>query len=103
MAAIAIYVDDAVICAPAADMDAIKSRLMSRYKMTDGGALEYFLGVRVRLSRPSLSVTLDQGSYLHALLQRANPAGYAPISIPQPRRASRASPTRRTRRSLPSW
>jgi hypothetical protein len=81
-AALGIFCDDTVILAPESDMPAIKAALHSLYKMTDGGPLEHFLGVRIRFDIALGIVTLDQSAYITEVLRRSNAAGFSPISTP---------------------
>jgi hypothetical protein len=81
-AALGIFCDDTVILAPESDMPSIKAALHSLYKMTDGGPLEHFLGVRIRFDIALGVVTLDQSAYITDILRRSNSAGFSPISTP---------------------
>jgi hypothetical protein len=61
VAAIAIFVDDLAIAADACDIADIKDALRRVYKMTDGGPINFFLGVRMHqdLGLGTLSMVQD--------------------------------------------
>ena len=81
-AAIAIYVDDCVIAAPASDQADIIAALKSHYKMTGGDPLHWFLGVRVKQDSAAHTVSLDQAAYAADILKRMNMSECKPVSTP---------------------
>jgi hypothetical protein len=79
-AAIAIFVDDCAIAAPADEVDSIKAQLTARYSMTDGGPVSWFLGVRV--TRTPSSISLSQSATIQALLSEYSMADSRSVSTP---------------------
>jgi hypothetical protein len=80
MAAIAIFVDDCAIAAPEADIDAIKRQLTTRYEMTDGGPISWFLGVHI--SRDVNSLSMSQSAAIMSLLAEYNMEDCRTVSTP---------------------
>ena len=66
-----VYVDDILVVARTIEqVEALKRLLKSQFDVTDLGELEFFLGIRVRRDRANRRLYLDQGTYIHDMLQR---------------------------------
>jgi hypothetical protein len=79
-AAIAIFVDDCAIAAPAGEIDSIKAQLTARYSMTDGGPVSWFLGVRV--TRTPDTISLSQSATIRQLLSEYSMSDSRSVSTP---------------------
>ncbi|OBS17106.1 hypothetical protein FPOA_12383 [Fusarium poae] len=67
---IAVYVDDLLLVGPhMQDIKDIKSMLFARFKMTDLGPCEYYLGMSVRRDRPNQAIYLSQSAYIQKVLE----------------------------------
>jgi hypothetical protein len=67
---IAVYVDDLLIVGPdKKKIKNIKSQLSSRFKMTDLGPCEYYLGMTVRRDRTNRAIYLSQSAYIQKVLE----------------------------------
>ena len=54
---VGVYVDDLIITgAQAEDIDDFKRETTARFKMSDLGALSYYLGIEVRQGKQSISL-----------------------------------------------
>jgi hypothetical protein len=72
VAAIAVFVDDLAVAAPESDIAALKAQLSSKYKMTDGGSLSWFLSVHVLRDLDNGILSLDQETSIQRLLEDYN-------------------------------
>jgi hypothetical protein len=81
-AAIAFWVDDCAIAAPATEISEIKAALQRSYTMTDGGLASWFLSVRITHDVEHRRMTLDQGPSIERLLRRHRLADCKPLSTP---------------------
>ncbi|XP_066324497.1 uncharacterized mitochondrial protein AtMg00810-like [Miscanthus floridulus] len=78
---VGVYVDDLIITgAHAKDIDSFKREMAARFKMSDLGALSYYLGIEVRQGKQSIS--LGQRAYVENLLERGGMAEYKPCVTP---------------------
>lgn len=67
--AVCIFVDDLIVLAPTSSQAAsLATTLKQKYKLTYGGALHHFLGVKI--SRTANSFILDQSLYISELLRK---------------------------------
>ena len=80
VSAIATFVDDCAISASSSDIQAIKDALRSYYKMTDGGPISWFLGVRLR--RTNNSLALDQSPNIIKILEAYGCSSCSTVSTP---------------------
>jgi hypothetical protein len=83
---IILYVDDITIMG--ASLDAIKKLkedLAKRYKITDLGEIESYLGMRITRDRSRKRLEIDQSSYLMGILTRFNMADANAHNTPLPR------------------
>ena len=80
-----MYVDDLIITgARAEDIDGFKREMAARFKMSDLGALSYYLGIEVRQGKQSIS--LGQRAYAEKLLERGGMAECKPCATPMEER-----------------
>ena len=78
---VGVYVDDLIVTgARAEDIDAFKYEMAARFKMSDLGALSYYLGIEVRQGKQSIS--LGQRAYTEKLLERGGMAECKPCATP---------------------
>jgi len=61
---IAVYVDDLVIAARKEEIDTIKSDIKNRYRCTDGGEINWILGLKVVRDRQARTITMTQEQYI---------------------------------------
>jgi len=61
---IAVYVDDLVIAARKEEIDTIKSDIKNRYRCTDGGQINWILGLKVVRNREARTITMTQEQYI---------------------------------------
>jgi hypothetical protein len=79
----ACYVDDLVIASNDDSQKSwLKQQLSARYKMTDCGELEWFLGMRIQRDRANNVITLDQKQYIETILERFGMQHCKPVSTP---------------------
>ncbi|XP_066373805.1 uncharacterized mitochondrial protein AtMg00810-like [Miscanthus floridulus] len=72
-----VYVDDLIINgARVEDIDSFKHEMVACFRMSDLGALSYYLGIEVRQGKETL--TLDQSTYASKLLKRSGMAECKP-------------------------
>ncbi|KAF0639715.1 hypothetical protein FPSE5266_01344 [Fusarium pseudograminearum] len=80
---IAVYVDDLLLVGPnKKEIKKIKSMLSDRFKMTDLGPCEYYLGMSVRRDRPNRAIYLSQYAYIQKLLEEFELWDCNPVSTP---------------------
>jgi hypothetical protein len=76
-----VYVDDLIIRrARAEDIDAFKREMAARFRMSNLGALSYYLGIEVRQGKQSIS--LGQRAYAEKLLEHGGMAECKPCATP---------------------
>ena len=76
-----VYVDDLVIIsASSEDIKEFKREMADAFKMSDLGLLCYYLGIEVR--QTARSITISQGAYAAKILERSGMAGYNPCQVP---------------------
>jgi len=70
---VSVYVDDLIITGVRAeDIDSFKREMVALFRMSDLGALSYYLGIEVRQGKEAL--TLGQSAYASKLLERSGMA-----------------------------
>ena len=76
-----LYVDDLIVTgARAEDIDSFKREMAARFRMSDVGALSYYLGIEVRQGKEAL--TLGQSTYASKLLERSGMTECKPCVTP---------------------
>ena len=76
-----MYVDDLIVNgARAEDIDSFKREMAAHFRMSDLGALSYYLGIEVRQGKEVL--TLVQSVYASKLLERSGMAECKPCVTP---------------------
>jgi hypothetical protein len=76
-----VYVDDLIVTgAQAEDIDGFKREMAARFKMSDLGALSYYLGIEVRQGKEHIS--LGQRADAEKLLERSGMAECKPCATP---------------------
>lgn len=80
---IAVYVDDLIILCPSEnDITEIKKKIASSFKMHDGGAINYFLGMEIERDGESGSIKMCQKTYIKGLLETYGMNSCRPVSTP---------------------
>ena len=64
-----LYVDDILIFSPKKRLD-VKQSLMNKYKMTDLGPAQLFLGIQIVRNRAEKTIFLHQTRYIDTVLKR---------------------------------
>jgi transposase InsO family protein len=82
VAFIAFFVDDCLVGTFPSDIDSLKASLQRRYRMTDGGPVSWFLGVRIQYDFTAGNISLDQGTTVMRLLEDYNMSDCKPLSTP---------------------
>jgi hypothetical protein len=78
-------VDNLIVTgARAQDIDAFKREMVARFKMSDLGALSYYLGIEVKQGKDA--ITLGQRAYAEKLLERSGMADCKPSATPMEKR-----------------
>jgi hypothetical protein len=90
-AAIAIYVDDACIIAKPDHIVAIKDKLKTHFKMTDGGPISWFLSVRIQQDLQARTIKMDQQPTITDLLRVYNLTNARTVTTPLETRLSTPS------------
>lgn len=67
---ILVYVDDMAIFGTLEDIQATKKFIGSRYKYTDLGEIEHFLGLHITRNRSKKTISVDQTHYVQRILNR---------------------------------
>ena len=68
-----MYVDDLIVTgARAENIDSFKREMVARFRMSDLGALSYYLGIEVRQGKEHIS--LGQRAYVEKLLEHSGMA-----------------------------
>jgi hypothetical protein len=82
---VGVYVDDLIVTgARERDIAAFKEEMAARFKMSDLGALTYYLGIEVKQGKDT--VTLGQHAYALKLLERAGMTECKPMATPMEER-----------------
>jgi hypothetical protein len=81
-AAIACFVDDACVAARACDLPQIEAALKGVYKMTGGGPLSWFLGIKVNYNLSAGVLSLSQAPAILRTLREMQMDGSAPVATP---------------------
>jgi hypothetical protein len=82
---VGVYVDDLIVTgARAEDIGHFKEEMAARFRMSDLGALSYYLGIEVRQGKDIIS--LGQRAYALKLLERAGMAGCKAVATPMEER-----------------
>jgi hypothetical protein len=82
---IGVYVDDLVVTGmQAADIAGFKQEMADRFRMSDLGALSYYLGIEVKQGGGEMR--LGQRAYAEKLVERAGMAGCKPCATPMDER-----------------
>jgi hypothetical protein len=82
---VGMYVDDLIVTGThAQDIEAFKREMAARFKMSDLGALSYYLGIEVKQGRDS--ITLGQRAYAEKLLERGGMADCKSSATPMEER-----------------
>ena len=82
---VGMYVDDLIVTgARAEDIDGFKREMAARFKMSDLGALSYYLSIEVRQGKEHIS--LGQRAYAEKLLERSGMAECKPCATPMEER-----------------
>jgi hypothetical protein len=80
-----VYVDDLIVTgARAEDIDGFKHEMAAHFKMSDLGALSYYLGIEVRQGKEHIS--LGQRAYAEKLLEHSGMAECKPCATPMEER-----------------
>lgn len=67
---IAVYVDDLLLVGQdKEEISKVKKALNERFKMTDLGPCQYYLGIRIRRDRRNRTIYLDQQGYINKILE----------------------------------
>ena len=78
---VGVYVDDLIITsARTEDINCFKREMAARFRMSDLGALSYYLGIEVRQGKEEL--TLGQSTYASKLLERSGMMECKPCVTP---------------------
>jgi hypothetical protein len=72
VATLALFVDDILLTGNEDIVTPIKKKLMMKYKMTDGGVPNFFLGIAIDYNRDAGRLTLSQQSYVTKVLTKYN-------------------------------
>ena len=77
------HVDDLMIAAKSiTTINEIKRALATRFEMTDGGELRFFLGIQVERDRAQRTLALSQGHFVEQILRRFQMQDCKPVSTP---------------------
>ncbi|CAO2199473.1 unnamed protein product [Urochloa humidicola] len=78
---VGVYVDDLIVTgARAQDIASFKEEMAARFRMSDLGALSYYLGIEVKQGEDAIK--LGQRAYAQKLLERAGMAGCKAVATP---------------------
>ena len=76
-----VYIDDLVIIsASSEDINKFKREMADAFKMSDLGLLCYYLGIEVR--QTAGSITISQGAYAAKIMERSGMVGCNPCQVP---------------------
>ena len=81
-AAVATFVDDLAICARASELADIKDALRKVYTITDGGSINYFLGVRMHQDLENDTISMVQDGAVTRLLAAYGMSNAKPVATP---------------------
>jgi hypothetical protein len=80
-----LYVDDITILGASLQaVQRLKSDLSTRYKMSDLGEIESYLGICIMCDRSHKRLEIDQSGYLSDVLERFGMADASPYNTPLP-------------------
>ena len=80
-----MYVDDLIVTGVRTeDINSFKREMAAHFRMSDLGALSYYLGIEVRQGKEAL--TLGQSAYASKLLERSGIAECKPCATPMEER-----------------
>ena len=79
---ILVYVDDIALFGALDDIQAFKSQIAMRYKITDLGEVNQFLGLHITRNRLKKTLTIDQSHYIRKTLMRFGRSHYSPAYAP---------------------
>ena len=78
-----LYVDDILIfCYSLSKAEEIRDLLRKKYKMTDLGSIQRFLGIQIERNRAKREIFIHQQKYIEDFLQLFNLQSCNPVSIP---------------------
>lgn len=78
-----VYVDDLLIFSECAEqIESVKEKMNSKFKMTDLGELEWFLGMRILRDRSKKLLWIDQEQYAEKLLEKFGMMDSRPVATP---------------------
>ena len=82
---VGVYVDDLIVTgARTEDINGFKREMTAHFRMSDLGALSYYLGIEVRQEKEEL--TLGQSAYASKLLEQSGMAECKPCMTPMEER-----------------
>ena len=81
---ILVYVDDMAIFGSSEHIQATKDFIGSRYKYTDIGEIENFLGLHITRDRARKTIAIDQSQYIQRVLKRFEMTTARPTYTPLP-------------------
>lgn len=80
---LAIHVDDCLIVASVQRLlDACKTAIGAKYKLTELGPVSWLLGIKISRDRANRTLALSQHAYIDAILTRFNFDDLKPVSTP---------------------
>jgi hypothetical protein len=79
---IIVWVDDILLIGKRPEINAMKSKISSRFKVKDLGPISHFLGMRVTRNRENRTVYIDQKSYVQQIIERFRMDSATPVSTP---------------------
>ncbi|TFY51065.1 hypothetical protein EVJ58_g10757 [Rhodofomes roseus] len=89
-----LYVDDLLLLGDSKPfIDSVKERLSREYQMTDLGAVQRFLGLRIHRERSTRKLFVDQEDYLETVLERFGMSNCKEARTPLPAGANLLSST----------
>jgi hypothetical protein len=91
--AILVWVDDLIIADK--EVEEIKRKLMSKFKMRDFGELSWVLGIKVERSKEKIE--LSQGTYIKNLLEKFSMQDSKPAPTPLPSKIEELSKSKEAR------
>ena len=85
MTLLSTYTDDVTgASTSAAGAAKAKQELQNKYKLKDGGELNYMLGIKVERDRANKTISISQSAYITRILNRFRHEDCAPASTPLP-------------------
>jgi hypothetical protein len=74
------WVDDILLIGKRPEINAMKSKISSRFKVKDLGPILHFLGMRMTRNRENRTVYIDQKSYVQQIIERFRMDSATPVS-----------------------